>query len=602
MTSWMTASAAFVVSHVAGAGTVLHVDDDATLGGDGLTWATAYRYLQDALAIAVAGTEIRVAQGIYLPDLDEAGGMTPGDREATFTLAGDVGVLGGWRGAFDGSGMPADDRDVASFVTTLSGDLLGNDGPDFANNDENSYHVLFGEITAGIAVLDGITVNGGNADITTSDVKYGGGFYSIAGDISIINCTFDGNSSFGQGGGLYVIGGLQVQQCTFTDNVSYRGGAMSVGGTITISDCNFVGNKKGGAIRNGGMLTAIRCEFVGNTAPGEGQRVGGGVASYDDALFVDCLFYNNTASNNGGGLYVYNSDATLINCIFDNNESNRGGAAAFWTAGYGFLFNCTLAQNTANSAGGAIKVIGGVELTNCILWANTAASHDQIDPDGVQPPIVAYCDVEGGWSGVGNIDADPLFVDPVAGDFRLLLGSPCIESGRCLGMPADTLDLDGDGDFDEPVPHDFDGAQRIVNTAIDMGPYELQAPPIPPGDLDHDSIVGIADFLQLLASWGPCCQGDLNVDGMVDAADLDVLLTLIGSCPAVGACPADLDGDGVVDPDDAILLAGSFGGCAVCPDDPEATLSSLARTCHADIDQDGVTGIADFLLLLSNWN
>ena len=37
-------------------------------------------------------------------------------------------------------------------------------------------------------------------------------------------------------------------------------------------------------------------------------------------------------------------------------------------------------------------------------------------------------------------------------------------------------------------------------------------------------------------------------------------------------------------------------------DDPGATLSNLAQLCHADVDQDGVTGIADYLLLLANWN
>ena len=65
---------------------IIYVDDDAPLGGDGLSWNTAYQFLQDALANAVAGTEIRVAQGVYLPDQDEAGNVVPGDRFATFQL------------------------------------------------------------------------------------------------------------------------------------------------------------------------------------------------------------------------------------------------------------------------------------------------------------------------------------------------------------------------------------------------------------------------------------------------------------------------------------------------------------------------------------
>jgi hypothetical protein len=64
-----------VLCGTAQAGGVLYVDDDAPPGGDGLSWATACRFLQDGLAVAAAsaGTfnEIRVAQGLYTPDRDE---------------------------------------------------------------------------------------------------------------------------------------------------------------------------------------------------------------------------------------------------------------------------------------------------------------------------------------------------------------------------------------------------------------------------------------------------------------------------------------------------------------------------------------------------
>ncbi len=54
------------------AGTVLYVDDDADPGGDGSSWRMAYEFLQDALANAKGVSEIRVAQGTYKPDRDEA--------------------------------------------------------------------------------------------------------------------------------------------------------------------------------------------------------------------------------------------------------------------------------------------------------------------------------------------------------------------------------------------------------------------------------------------------------------------------------------------------------------------------------------------------
>ncbi len=73
---------------------IRYVDDDAPLLGDGLSWDTAYRFPQDALAEAggnPAIDEIRVAQGIYTPDRDAAFPEGNGDQTATFQL------IEGWR-------------------------------------------------------------------------------------------------------------------------------------------------------------------------------------------------------------------------------------------------------------------------------------------------------------------------------------------------------------------------------------------------------------------------------------------------------------------------------------------------------------------------
>ncbi len=144
------------------AGTI-YVDDDAPLGGDGLSWSTAYRFLQDALFDAAGDptiNEIRVAQGIYKPDQDEAGHVTPGDTTATFQLVSGVTMAGGYAGI--GEADP-DDRDVALYVTTLSGDLLANDAPDFVNYADNALHVVTTSGVAESTALDGCTVEAGNA-------------------------------------------------------------------------------------------------------------------------------------------------------------------------------------------------------------------------------------------------------------------------------------------------------------------------------------------------------------------------------------------------------------------------------------------------------
>jgi len=69
---------------------------------------------------------------------------------------------------------------------------------------------------------------------------------------------------------------------------------------------------------------------------------------------------------------------------------------------------------------------------------------------------VTYSDVQGGWRGEGNIDADPLFVDPENGNYYLQAGSPCLSNANCDGAPAT----------------DKDGRSRPLGSGCDMGCYE----------------------------------------------------------------------------------------------------------------------------------
>jgi hypothetical protein len=77
---------------------------------------------------------------------------------------------------------------------------------------------------------------------------------------------------------------------------------------------------------------------------------------------------------------------------------------------------------------------------NSILWGDTATtSGNEINFD-TSTITVTYSDIEGGWTGNGNINVDPLFVGN--GDYHLQAGSPCIDAGTAEGAP--TSDIDGD--------------------------------------------------------------------------------------------------------------------------------------------------------------
>ncbi len=177
----------------------------------------------------------------------------------------------------------------------------------------------------------------------------------------------------------------------------------------------------------------------------------------------------------------------------------------------------------------------------CLCTADPAGGYSSDDsPDefsSTGTPAVAYSNIQGGWPGTGNIDADPLFVDPVNGDYHLLAGSPCIDGADNIAVPVgiDT-DLDGNPRFvDDPDTPDT-GNPGPPGPIVDMGAYELQL--LCPQDITSDGFVNVLDLIQLLLCFGnpaspPCDTGqDVNGDGDVNVLDLiDVLLAFATRCP-----------------------------------------------------------------------
>ena len=137
-------------------------------------------------------------------------------------------------------------------------------------------------------------------------------------------------------------------------------------------------------------------------------------------------------------------------------------------------------------------------MTNCILWGNVTPSGPQIYQNG-GTTTATYCDIQGGFTGTGNKDADPLFVrSPWAGpdglfgtagddygDLRLRAASPALDVGSNTAVPAG-------------ITTDLAGNPRIANGTVDMGAYEGPVAVIPARTLYVD---GNAPGANIGTSW-----------------------------------------------------------------------------------------------------
>jgi len=447
-------------------------------GTSGMSWAGAFKTIDAAIQVAVAGDEIRVKQGIY-------------GTGSTLYVNKAVKIYGGYSGVGDA-------RDWQSLQTTLDGANAATHCVDVSAN----------------AIIDGFTITRGRASGSQPSDR-GGGMYIHECGATISNCTFRGNYSDYFGGALALdnAGGTVISNCVFNENRSSEmGGAMfTYASDATIENCQFEDNRTGigsadgygGAMYNHTCSPTISdCTFTANSA-----QYGAAVNNYLSSAHIEgCIFADcNSTTVSGGGLYNYGGSPTISRCIFqDNHVSRKGGA--IWDKSLGTFVNCIMWNNSSMSYGGAIhldipvsevrsaaKFIhctiygnsafqgaalysdnAAATMVNCIVWGNT--TWDEESPGQIcnqtwtydTPTAVSYSDIGDAtvYPGTGNISADPQFTNPASGDFHLQTGSPCIDAGTngASGMPS--TDYAGQ-------PRIRDGNDDGLAVA-DLGAYEVQ--------------------------------------------------------------------------------------------------------------------------------
>jgi autotransporter family porin len=562
---------------------VLRVDIDANPNGDGSTWSRAFDSLTDALAVAQPGDQIWVAEGKYTPE-------APAGRDATFLIPDGVGVFGGFVGnenSLAGRGDPLDP------LVFLDGELGATD---------NSYHVVTFDGAGSNTILDGFSIANGIADGTSTAQKRGAGIYATDSSPILQNLIVENNIANGNGGGVYLTGTTsnftQIIDCFIRDNTI--AGTKSGGGIWTqidtiISNTEFLRNTAGGGggLSLSGTETYLidNCLFRDNTAltsPGGGAAVGltqnSSTSVFDQCVFrrntspqaggigyfgtgvhsiTTSRFYANTTGTAGASAVRFNvsnpvSRLTIENSLFTGNTAIGGGTVAGDGSGQLFIQGSTFTKNTTttvNGSGAIMAINGSVTVDNCILWENFTPNFDQkdsiwynllvnlvvnrtiIDALGIgpfPPPL-----------GVGNIDADPLFVDADGSDntpgtpddnVRLTEGSPAIDRGSDLLVGVNVFtDIYGNSRFLDDTGTPDTGIDDGFPGIVDLGAAEFQGttPTDCPPDINDDGTLNFFDISAFLTAFNAQDPvADFNGDGTFNFFDISAFLSAFSAgCP-----------------------------------------------------------------------
>jgi parallel beta-helix repeat protein/predicted outer membrane repeat protein len=264
-----------------------------------------------------------------------------------------------------------------------------------------------------------------------------------------------------------------IHQGTYVENVDFLGKAISLRSTnpndleivhSTVIDGNSAGSAvifsneegsdsilRGITVRNGradyetdypGYFLYLGTSLYSGYAPYPGF-VGGGIYCYSSSPKINnCIIIDNT----GSGIYCYSSSPTIANCTISGNMASYA--------------NCTISGNMASyGSGGVYCDSSSPTITNCILWNNSQQEISIPHYDESSSPIVTYSDIQqetGIYPGVGNINADPLFMESGSGNYYLMPNSPCIDTGTSTDTSSE----------------DKEGIIRPQGSGIDMGAYE----------------------------------------------------------------------------------------------------------------------------------
>ncbi len=329
-----------------------------------------------------------------------------------------------------------------------------------SNNSELGYTFITGAAGSAInAYYVNVTIS--HCTISANRANWGGGIYFSSSNGVISDCVVTDNTAIHNGGGIYCThSSPTIENCIVLQNYSnYTGG-------------NGSGRGGGGICANHVSSPSITNCIVDDNVT---EANGGGIAVNDNSnvTILNCTMNNNSADSSGGGLYISanctpvvrncemhnnttemnGTDPEISRCEIYDNEATHGGGLYSFKNDSTEIIHCTFSGNDALQQGGGVELDSSkVQISNTIVEGSTG--NGGIHFSDSDTSTVAYCDfhdnLNGDFTGTPpanlgiittvnangdtcddffNIFLDPLFVDPVSGDFNLQENSPCIDAG-----------------------------------------------------------------------------------------------------------------------------------------------------------------------------
>ncbi len=461
-------------------------------------------------------------------------------------------------------------------------------------------------------VLDGFTIENGygtNWDASgflAPGWPLGGGIQALAGTstppsnavILVRNCHFDANVA-SSGGAIFALNAvsLTVEDCLFTNNTTVGTPSGGPGRVPAIH------------VEQNSFLTIRRSEIANNTSD---FLTKGGTITINGAGIIaeDTSIHHNTCwailvhgfcdlnrvqlhHNDIGGVVLTSNGPQQRHFIRNSVIHSNGGPnaeAGILTHGNTTIEGCTIAKNvgatTLNSLNNSMAMTGGgvvgrgqfvagvanVIIKNSIVYGNSPADTVRFLrlpglPQTIPPIGLVLMSIDNSCTspsqasflGTGNINASPMFLDSMNGDFRLDPLSPCVDAGDQSSVDIDLID--------------FLGNPRVISTETDMGAIENTHPSLGMA-LDSNVGTGLGGPYDLLKINGSTGDGARRV-----TVPLGTSSTMTLDQPPTNPFAADFLIFGIFGQPsifDTYVLPGTMGDMAFTPCPAAPLLSSVS--------------------------